>query len=93
MPKTERKLSHEEFTLRAIKKLRGKYKSIHSNYSGFNQAFRLYFDEDPVEAVNNLAAEGKIDIHPTKGGVRLYLPGEMVTSRKEPEVILAAIIG
>jgi hypothetical protein len=70
------KLSHEEFVKKAIVSLRKEgYKGIHSVYSGFNEAFKKYFgDENPVDATNALAAEGKIIIRPVKGGVMLYLP-------------------
>ena len=72
----EEKLSHEEFVKRAIVSLRKEgFKGIHSVYSGFNEAFKKYFgDENPVDATNKLAAEGKIVIRPVKGGVMLYLP-------------------
>jgi len=72
------KLSHEEFIKQAITKLRtGNFKGIHSVYSGFNEAFKKYFDgEDPVKVTNKLAKEGKLVIRPTKGGVVLYLPEE-----------------
>jgi len=77
----EKKLSEEEFILRAIKKLRKPpYKGIHSVYSGFNQAFREYFGSDPVEATNRLAKEGKITTRPIKGGVMLYMPGDSPSS-------------
>lgn len=47
--------------IRAIKKLRKEpYKGIHSVYSGFNQAFREYFNKDPVEVTTSLAQESKI---------------------------------
>ena len=47
----EKKLSHEEFVRLAIQKLRtGNYRGIHSVYSGFNEAFKIYFGgENPVE--------------------------------------------
>lgn len=69
------KLSHEEFVKQAILKLRtDKYKGIHSVYSGFNEAFKKYFDgEDPVKVTNQLAKEGKIIVRPARGGVVLYL--------------------
>ncbi len=72
----EEKLSHEEFVKRAIVSLRKEgFKGIHSVYSGFNEAFKKYFnDENPVEATNKLAGEGKIVIRPVKGGVMLYMP-------------------
>ncbi|MCK5287107.1 MAG: hypothetical protein KAJ59_04770 [Thermodesulfovibrionia bacterium] len=70
------KLSHEEFIKKAIVELRKEgYKGIHTVYSGFNNAFKKYFDgENPVEATNKLAKEEKIVIRPVKGGVMLYLP-------------------
>jgi hypothetical protein len=68
------KLTEEEFIRKAIKKLRGKYKGIHSVYSGFNTAFKEYFGTNPVETTQRLANEGKVNIRPVKGGVMLYLP-------------------
>jgi len=72
----EERLSHEEFIKKAIVSLRKEgYKGIHTVYSGFNEAFKKYFTgENPVDATNNLAKEGKIVIRPVKGGVMLYLP-------------------
>lgn len=77
MPENE-KMTHEEFIKKAIKELRkDNYKGIHTVYSGFNEAFKKYFPADnPIEATNNLAKEGKIAIRPVKGGVMLYLPDE-----------------
>jgi hypothetical protein len=70
------KLSYEEFVKKAIVSLRKDgYKGIHSVYSGFNEAFKKYFNgENPVDVTNRLAQEGKIVIRPVKGGVMLYLP-------------------
>jgi len=70
------KLSHEEFVKKAIVSLRKEgYKGIHTVYSGFNTAFKKYYDgEDPIKVTNLLASEGKIVIRPVKGGVMLYLP-------------------
>ena len=70
------RLSYEEFVKKAIVSLRKEgYKGIHSVYSGFNNAFKKYFDgENPVEVTNNLAREGKVVVRPVKGGVMLYLP-------------------
>ena len=63
-----KKLTEYEFVARAIKKLRKPpYKWIHSVYSGFNQAFREYFNRDPVEATSKLVEEGKIATRPIKG--------------------------
>lgn len=69
------KLSEYEFVVKAIKKLRKPpYRGIHSVYSGFNQAFREYFEKNPVEVTTDLAKQGKIATRPVKGGVILYLP-------------------
>lgn len=70
-------LSEAEFTKRAIKELRElPQKGIHSKYSGFNPAFRKYFDKEPKEAINQLAEEGKIETREESDGVMLYLPNE-----------------
>jgi hypothetical protein len=72
------KLSYEEFVKKAVVSLRKPpYKGIHSVYSGFNEAFRKYFEgQDPVKVVNDLAKEGKIVTRPVKGGVMIYLKEE-----------------
>ncbi len=81
------KLSYEEFVKRAIVSLRKEgYKGIHSVYSGFNEAFKKYFDgEDPVKITGELAEEGKIVIRPVRGGVMLYLPEDAPSSRTRAE--------
>lgn len=90
MPSEEKpKLSEVEFFRRAIKKLRGNYKGIHSVYSGFNQAFRQYFGTNPIETTQRLAKEGKLSIRPVKGGVILYLPEDAPNS---PENVLNKIL-
>ena len=58
------------------------YKGIHSVYSGFNQAFREYFNKDPVETTTKLAQEGKIVTRPVRGGVTLYLPEDAPSQAK-----------
>jgi hypothetical protein len=68
------KLTEEEFIRRAVKKLRGNYKGIHSVYSGFNSAFKEYFGTNPVETTQRLVTEGKIVTRPVRGGVIIYLP-------------------
>lgn len=78
---TAQKMSVEQFTLKAIPALRdagGKYKGIHTVYSGFNAAFRNYFGEntDPVKSVNELVKAGKIEMSFARGGAVIYLPGE-----------------
>lgn len=72
----EEKMNHEEFVKKAIVDLRKEgYKGIHTVFSGFNEAFKRYFEgDDPKTVTTQLAAEGKIVIRPVKGGVMLYLP-------------------
>lgn len=87
-----KKISEYEFVSRAIKKLRQPpYKAIHSVYSGFNQAFRKYFDSDPVAATTRLANEGKIVTRPVKGGALLYLP-EDAPGASASESVLSKIL-
>lgn len=89
----ERKLTEEEFVVQAIKRLKkDPYRGIHSVYSGFNEAFRKYFGTNPVEATSRLAAEGKIETRPFKGGVMLFLPGE-APKRPSVEEIVRIILG
>jgi len=72
-----KKLSDEEFVVRAITKLRlPDRKGIHTVYSGFNKACGEYTGKNPVQVVETLMAEGKIVGHPTKGGFTIYLPGD-----------------
>jgi hypothetical protein len=83
------KLTYEEFVKQAILKLRtGDYKGIHTVYSGFNEAFRKYFDgANPIEITNKLAEEKKIVIRPIKGGVILYLPDDVPQVDKAEQVL------
>ncbi|MDH4028258.1 MAG: hypothetical protein OEU95_05470 [Nitrospirota bacterium] len=77
------RLNHEEFVKRAIVSLRKEgYKGIHTVYSGFNSAFKKYFEgENPIEVTTRLASEGKIVLRPVKGGVMLYLPEDAPEAR------------
>jgi len=89
----ERKLTEEEFVIQAIKKLRkDPFRGIHSVYSGFNEAFRKYFGTNPVEATSALAAQGKVETRPFKGGVMLFLPGE-APKRPSSDEIIQLILG
>ncbi len=83
------KLSHEEFVKRAIQSLRTEpFKGIHSVYSGFNEAFKNYFDgEDPVKVTTRLAAEGKIAVRPVRGGVILFLPEDAPKTSRADEAL------
>jgi hypothetical protein len=84
----EKRFTEYEFVVRAIRKLRKPpYKGIHSVFSGFNRAFKEYFDKNPVEATTRLAGEGKIVSRPVKGGVMLYLPEEVPAARGTEDVL------
>ncbi|NWF93752.1 MAG: hypothetical protein HXY46_12600 [Syntrophaceae bacterium] len=88
MTEEGRRLSEEEFVVQAIRKLRKEpFRGIHSVYSGFNEAFRKYFGTNPVEATSRLAAEGKIEVRPFKGGAMLFLPNEAPKRPSTEEVI------
>jgi hypothetical protein len=81
------KLSYEDFIRKAIVSLRKEgYKGIHTVYSGFNEAFKKYFDnENPIDVTNKLASEGKLVIRPVKGGVMLYLPEDAPAAKTRGE--------
>ncbi len=76
------KLNQEEFVKKAIVSLRKEgFKGIHTVYSGFNDAFKRYYEgENPIDATNRLAKDGKIVLRPVKGGVMLYLPENAPTT-------------
>jgi hypothetical protein len=70
-------LTHAEFTLRAIERLRkGSSHGIHAVFSGFNAAFRSHFSVDPVAAVQKLVEDGTVAIRPCRGGVMIYKADE-----------------
>lgn len=88
------KYNHEEFFKLAIVRLRNTSKSsgIHTVYSGFNQAFREYFKEDPIKVTQELASDGKIELRPVKGGVMIYLPGEAPQRVDSGKKVLSKIL-
>lgn len=82
------RLTQAEFVKKAIVRLRkDPYKGIHSVYSGFNEAFRTYFNDDPIKWTTQLAAEGVVEIRPARGGIMLYLPGEAPARTTGKEVL------
>jgi hypothetical protein len=84
----QKKISEYEFFVRAICRLRTPpYKCIHSVYTGFNQAYREYFNKDPIEAAKRLSEEGKIFTRPVKGGALLYLPEDRLLSRRSKSAL------
>ena len=84
------KMNHEEFIRKAIVSLRKEgYKGIHTVYSGFNEAFKKYFEgENPIEVTTHLASQNKIVIRPVKGGVMLYLPEDAPQSKSSADEAL-----
>lgn len=84
------RMNHEEFIRKAIVSLRKEgYKGIHTVYSGFNEAFKKYFEgENPIEVTTQLQSEGKIVIRPVKGGVMLYLPEDAPQSKSSADEAL-----
>ena len=88
------KLTHLEFVSRAITGLRAEgKKGIHSVFSGFNEAFRKYYDEGPVGATNDLQEDGHIVIRHSKNGVTLYLASDAPASVDKVERALSKILG
>jgi len=72
------KMSHREFVERAIIALRKPgYKGIHVVFSGFNEAFREYYGEDPRPHVDELVEEGFIVSRPAKGGIMITLVSDL----------------
>ncbi len=66
------RISPDDFVYLAIEKLPSCVYAgaIHTALSRFNASFRLYFpDLDPVEHTKKMAAEKKIHIRPSSGGV------------------------
>ncbi len=62
-----RKMNKRKFVLNAIHKLRkDDYIGIHAVYSGFNKAFREYYDQDPIKEVDKLVESGCIVLSPVK---------------------------
>ena len=88
MARKETLLPPEEFVRRAVLRLRkGQAKSIHSVFSGFNAAWRQYYNTDPVEGVKALEEMGVCVTHPTRGGVRIYLAEDAPSRRPSTEEV------
>jgi len=84
------RLDREEFVKKAIVSLRKEsFKGIHSVYSGFNDAFKKYYNgENPIDATNKLAKDGKIVLKPVKGGMMIYLPDNVPAAGRSAEETL-----
>lgn len=89
------KLSSAEFTLMCIEAGAegSRSKGIHTLFSGYNEAYRAYFDgADPIEAVDKLTEEGVIDSRRAKKGRMIYKKGEMpATTVDKAGNLLAAV--
>ena len=83
-------LTPEEFTLLAIEKLVDPGKStIHTVYSGFNNAFREYFPgKDPIEEVKKLVDNGKVSFRLCRGGALIAKPGVISPNQSSPDKTL-----
>lgn len=92
-----------KFVRKAILKRRdlSKSKGIHSVFTGFNAAMRLYYGWDKaqgIEAMNALAESGEVILIPRRDGPMLYLPGEgpagasAATTEKQTRVVLDDIL-
>ncbi len=83
-------MSEEDFIVEGIKRLRKEpYRGINTVFSGLNEAFRKRFNRDPIEFTNKLAAEGRVEVVPMRGGkgVMLYLSGDGPRGRKTDEAL------
>ncbi len=92
-----RKMETDRFVLQAIERLRTeKSRGIHTVYSGFNQAFRIYYNgADPVKAVQKLVDSGVVALRLVRGGAMIYAIGDAPMSllqAQEPTKILLTII-
>ena len=89
------KMVHREFVERSIKALRTPpYKGIHVVFSGFNEAFRQYYNEEPRPHVDQLVKDGFIVSRLVKGGVIITLATDAGTDEKNegPSAALAKIL-
>ena len=81
----QEKLSKWEFTERAIllnqSESNGKYKGLHTKISGFNEAFRIYFDgDDPIEFQQEMVTAGKLVSAARRKGYVIYFPKDYTAS-------------
>ena len=97
------KLTKDQFVLAAIDNLPGtrkdgqKYRGIHTVFSGFNAAYREYFEgSDPVEHTKSMQEDGSIVSLPSKKGAMLYRPENAPANRNvegRTKAALAGILG
>ena len=87
-PKTKTgttKLTHMEFVENAIAKRKDpqRSKGIHVRYSGFNDAFRVYFGVEPREAMDALLKQGLIALVMRRGGPMIYLAADAAEVKQQ----------
>lgn len=82
-------MTREEFVLESIKTLRkDRSKGIHAVFTGFNMAFEQHFGENSRETTDKMVAEGKIVVHPVRGGVMIYLPDDAPVRTSRADEVL-----
>ena len=94
------KLTHEEFCRKAVTTLRSEgFKGINVQISGFNGAFKKYFETEEMQEVFDitraLAKEGKIALVPSKKvnsktgkkSLMMYKPDDVVASGSADSVL------
>ena len=88
-------MPYREFVERSIKALRKKhYKGIHVVFSGFNAAFRQYYNEDPRPIIDKMVEEGFLVSRIAKGGVIIMIASELEEGkvRSNGDTALAKIL-
>ena len=83
---TGQPLTVEEFTFLGINTLQDPRfpGRVHVVYSGFNVAFRKYFEgRDPTVELDKLKAEGKIGLRTARGGAVIWDPSH--PRKEKPE--------
>ncbi len=93
MATTTKSMTIQEFVVKAIETGRTeKSQGIHVVYSGFNEAFKAYFDgADPRESTAKLQAEGLIVVRPCRGGAMIYKADEAPAEKNKGTKLLASM--
>lgn len=80
---TDKKLTPEEFIMRAIKLSRDEgWAGCHTVYSGFTAAYREYFHEDPDDILAQMEEDGKIRVRESQGGQMIYPVDDYIPAGK-----------
>lgn len=81
-----KKIPPEEFVIESIlNSRRAIYEGIHSIYSGFNEAFKKNYGEDPTNTLQKLESEGKIKIKKYKTGLVLFIGKKVSNSNDQAQ--------